>query len=704
MAKKLFNHLLIYFNSLPCKAAAGHRRAGTEPPRKDSFLSHALARTPLTPLVTFLLSATIGLALVRACLIIWQWPRVMAVDGLMRILLIGLQMDFLLVSYLLAVPALLFLLDGPLSAKLLRVWLTFWTTFLLFMELATPSFLNEYGIRPNRLFIEYLNYPQEVLGLLWGQYKLPLFLAAVLLPLAAMGAWHLYGRWIPYRQHWSWKRRLAVFPLLVLVIFLGARSSLGHRPANISTAAFSNDPLVNDLALNSTYSVMYAAYRMKDEKDAGKFYGRMDEDEIITRVRQAMDAPLSSFANPSIPTLHRQTASRQIDSPYNLVIILEESLGAQYVETLGGLPLTPNLVQLSREGMWLKNLYATGTRSVRGIEAVTTGFLPTPGRSVVKLNSFGKPFFNLAGYLKGYGYESVFVYGGESHFDNMRGFFLRNGFDRVIDEKDYDQWEFKGTWGVSDEDLFMRANQEFEAYGKQPFMGLIFTSSYHSPFEFPEGRLKANQLSDNPEHNAIRYADYALGRFFDQARRSSYWDRTIFLVVADHDSRVRGADLVPIRHFHIPGLIIGPGIAPKAYAHVASQIDLPPTLLSLMGISGEHPMVGRDLTRPPRPDGGRAIMQYANNQAYRVGDQVIILQPDHSPVQYTYRDRELVARKTSPDPELAADAIAHALWPSLAYSRNYHRLSGTTVPSNQVNQDALASSSTNGAKARSSRR
>ncbi len=664
---------------------------------QTNLRKHDHWQTPLAPLLVFALTACAGLALVRIGFVIWQWPRVQAADGLMRVLLIGLQMDFQLVAYLLAVPVLLFLLAGPLAAKILRVWLTVWTTFLLFMEMATPSFLNEYGIRPNRLFIEYLIYPQEVLGLLWGQYKLPLLLAALLLPLAAIGAWRLYGHGVPCRQHWSWKKRLAVFPLMVLVIFLGARSSLGHRPANISTAAFSSDPLVNDLALNSTYSLMYAAYRMKDEKDAGKLYGRMPEAEIIKRVRRAMDASPSAFAPSDTPTWHRQMARRKIDRPLNLVIILEESLGAQYVQSLGGLPLTPALETLSQQGLWLQQLYASGTRSVRGIEAVITGFLPTPGRSVVKLNALGGPFFNLAGYLKRFGYESVFIYGGESHFDNMRGFFLGNGFDRVVDEKDYTEWAFKGTWGVSDEDLFKRAHQEFEAYGDQPFMGLVFTSSYHSPFEFPEGRLKPEALSDNPEHNAVRYADYALGRFFDLARRSSYWDRTVFLVVADHDSRVRGADLVPIPHFHIPGLIIGPGIPPKVYTQVASQIDLPPTLLSLMGISGEHPMVGRDLTRPPRPDGGRAIMQYANNQAYRVGDQVIILQPDHAPVQYTYRDRELVDRKTSPDPELAADAIAHALWPSLAYSRSYYRLSGTTAPSNQ---GALASSSTNGAKAR----
>jgi len=635
---------------------------------------------PLCPLATFATGIIVMLALVRTGLGAWQWDRIIAVEHPWRLFTIGLQLDLQLVAYLLILPAVLYLFTpsksivGRGAALLTRGWLTLAVVLVVFMETATPSFIEEYGIRPNRLFLEYLIYPREVFSMLWAQYKPQLFIASILVPLAAWGAWALFGWSLRHRTNWSLMRRIVVFPLLAALIVLGSRSSLGHRPANLSTAAFSSDPLVNDLAVNSTYSVMYAAYRMKDEKEAGKFYGRMAEEEIVLRVRQAMDAPVTAFKNNDRPTLHHQTARQQKKPPYNLVIVLEESMGAQFVETLGGRPLTPRLVQLSSEGLWFENLYATGTRSVRGIEAVTTGFLPTPGRSVVKLSSFGKPFFNLAGYLKSYGYQSVFVYGGESHFDNMRGFFLNNGFDRIIDEKDYTQWEFKGTWGVSDEDLFVKANQEFEAYGDQPFMGLIFTSSYHSPFEFPEGRLTPEEMSDNPEHNAIRYADYALGRFFDLARRSSYWNRTIFLVVADHDSRVRGANLVPIRHFNIPGLIIGPGISPANYTNVASQIDLPPTLLSLMGISGEHPMVGRDLTLPPRPDGGRAIMQYANNQAYRIGDQVIILQPEKPPAQYIYRNLELVDKKTSPDPELAANALAHALWPSLAFRKSYHTL------------------------------
>ena len=630
-------------------------------------------RSPITPLVMMALAACIALSVVRAGFVFWKWPRVQAVNGLPEVFLFGLQMDLQLIAYLMAVPLMLFVIAGNKGVKPIGFWLTGWFTFMVFMELATPSFLNEYGVRPNRLFIEYLIYPREVIRLLWGDYKLPLFLSVVLLPLTAMFIWRQYGRMTRQILDWPFTKRLLVFPLLALAVVAGARSSFGHRPANPSTAAFSSDPQVNDLALNSTYSVLYAAYRMKDEEAAGEVYGDMPEDEIVHRVRLAMDAPLASFGNPSIPTLHHQQASRTVARLYNLVIILEESLGAQFVEPLGGLALTPNLARLSAQGLWFENLYATGTRSVRGLEAVTSGFLPTPGRSVVKLGGFGKPFFTLAGYLKQFGYASVFVYGGESHFDNMRGFFLGNGFDRVVEEKDFDQWVFKGTWGVSDEDLFARAHHEFEKYGDQPFLGLIFTSSYHSPFEFPEGRLKPEEMSDNPEHNAIRYADYALGGFFAMARRSSYWNRTVFLVAADHDNRVRGANLVPIRHYHIPGLIIGPDIPPSRYTPVASQIDLPPTLLSLMGISGAHPMIGRDLTLPPRPDGGRAIMQYAGNQAYRLGDQVIILQPEQAPVQYTYRNRQLEDRRP-PAPNLAAEALAHALWPSLAYRKHYHAL------------------------------
>lgn len=142
---------------------------------------------------------------------------------------------------------------------------------------------------------------------------------------------------------------------------------------------------------------------------------------------------------------------------------MEESLRATFVESLGGRPVTPEIEKLKEEAWWFENLYATGTRSVRGIEAVVTGFLPTPARSVVKLSLAQNNFFSIASLLADQGYFTEFIYGGESHFDNMRLFFTGNGFQSVIDQNDFDDPEFEGTWGVSDEDLFDRTDQRLQA-------------------------------------------------------------------------------------------------------------------------------------------------------------------------------------------------------------------------------------------------
>lgn len=152
----------------------------------------------------------------------------------------------------------------------------------------------------------------------------------------------------------------------------------------------------------------------------------MKADEILSEVksmRESLGDKRPWLNNKEIPTLIEQKATVRRERPLNLVIILEESLGATFVESLGGVPVTPELEKLKQEGWWFEQLYATGTRSVRGIEAVTTGFMPTPAQAVVKLALAQRNFATLASILDGAGYESEFIYGGEGHFDNMRGFF-----------------------------------------------------------------------------------------------------------------------------------------------------------------------------------------------------------------------------------------------------------------------------------------
>jgi phosphoglycerol transferase MdoB-like AlkP superfamily enzyme len=633
---------------------------------------------PMLPVFGFFLVSLVFLSLSRIGFIVWKWDRVTAVQGLWTVLGSGVRMDVMLLSIAVALPTLISLLL-PSHDKICRIWhriqsmwLTAYAALIVFMELATPSFANRFSIRPDRLFFEYLDHPREVFLTIWAAYKGPLILAMAVIALMIWAVWNMSQKLGRASQTWTARRRLLAGPLILIILFLGARSSFDHRPANMSTVAFCSDPLVNTLSVSSTYSLGYALYGLRDESDLVHGYGNMANDEVIRRVRKGMGLPESAFINPNIPTLHRQIPKQKRERPLNLVIILEESLGAEYVQSLGGLPLTPELEKLSQKGLWFSRLYATGTRSIRGVEAVVTGFPPTPARSILKLNLAQHGFFSLASLLKREGYATQFIYGGDSKFDNMRGFCLGNGFDRVIDGKDFGEHVFHGTWGFSDEDIFNRTHQELLAHGDKPFFTMVFTISNHPPFEYPDGRIDLRGKPKNTLDNVVRYADYALGKFFDQARKAPYWDRTVFLVVADHEDCIPGDEPVPVKYFHIPALIIGSDIKPGLYDKVASQMDLPPTLLSIMGIESSHPMQGQDLLLAPENYPGRAVMQFNNNQAYMVGNRVVIHTPNKPATQYVFRNGKL--EPTQEQPELIRDALAQALWPIIAYKENQYRL------------------------------
>ncbi|MCL2917245.1 LTA synthase family protein [Shewanella litorisediminis] len=628
----------------------------------------------------FGLVAMVALTASRIGLGLWQSDRVTAAEGWTHMLLQGARVDLATLCWLWGIAALGTVIFagnhaiGRVWLVLLRAWLVLGLWLMLFLELSTPSFIEEYGIRPNRLYVEYLIYPKEVLSMLWSGRPLELVFGLLASAGILMGGWHLSGRLSRHLVYprWYWR---PVFALLVIAVTLmGARSTLGHRPLNPAMVAFCDDPLVNSLTVNSAYSLVFAITQMGQEENAAKMYGQLTDEEIIAAVREDSGRTAESFVSDTLPSLSDNPASYQ-GKPRNLVIILQESLGARFVGSLGGLPLTPNLDALSEEGWYFDNLFATGTRSVRGIEAVTTGFTPTPARAVVKLGKSQHGFFTIADFLRRKGYDTSFIYGGESHFDNMRSFFLGNGFGRIVDQDDYQDPAFVGSWGVSDEDLMRRADSEFKRMHQQgtPFFSLVFSSSNHDPFEFPDDRIELYEQPKQTRNNAAKYADFAIGEFFKLAKNAEYWKDTVFLVVADHDSRVGGANLVPVNRFRIPGLIIADGVAPKRDTRVVSQIDLAPTLLSLIGASGRYPMLGKDLTRMPDDWPGRALMQYDKNFAYMRGQDLVILQPEREPEGFTYQ-AENGSLLPSPQPKsMQKTALAWALWGSLAYQKGLFR-------------------------------
>lgn len=632
----------------------------------------------LKPIFSFFLIGLSITTISRILLFFVFKERVLENPNYGQLFLIGLRFDLILMCYIAFLPTVLISLlpDSVLKhfKKFFNIYFIFFLFLFLLMELSTLDFINQYDTRPNRLFLDYLIYPKEVVGTLLKSYLPSLIITTILLGIALFFAFK-HGKKIFYPQESNYKTKLLLFLVVAFFLFWGARGSLtSKRPINASNAIFCSDQMTNSLGLNSLYTVAFAAYSMKNEGDVKK-YGKMDELEAYTRVKKYMD--VTEFIPGEVPFLHLQKP----DAPqpkYNVVIFLQESLGAEYVGCLNGLPLTPELDKLAKEGLLFTNLYCTGTRSVRGIEQVTAGFLPNPSESIVKLGGSQQGFFTLADAFGRQNYDTSFIYGGMANFDNMASFFNGNGFKNIIDETDFDKdgkkYAMKGTWGYSDEDLAVKANEYYKNLGNKPFFSLMFSTSNHEPFEFPDGRIQLYEQPKNTVHNAMKYADFSIGKFFELAKKEAYYKNTIFVVIADHNTRTYGKNLVPVNKFHIPALIIAPNVEKgSTYDNLASQMDIPSTVLALSGITTKTPMPGRNLLKLPKETKGRTIMLFHETYAFRVEDDIVILNPNAKPLQFKVKsDTELIP--VALNEELAKDALAHIVASSNLYKKRVYKI------------------------------
>ena len=585
--------------------------------------------------------------------------------------LYGLKMDTIVASMLLVIPLILLSFTPQILSRvtdaILRIYFLVVTAFLIYIENATFPFFNQYDVRPNFKFVEYLEYPVEVFNMLLADFKLPLTIAFVMI---AIFSWFFMKRtknsFIEVLQT-PLKSRLLWFLPLALLLFIGIRSSFGHRPANISDAMYSTNRVVNEVTKNSLYSVGYAIYaNRRYATKAIKLYGKMPIDEALKRVEKRLGITrndlnaTSAFAR--LERSHFTTPKKR-----NLVIFLQESLGYQFVSP----EITPELLKLKKEGLWFNDAYSNGTRSVRGIAGTSAGFLAVPGKGVVKRTKSQSDFFTFASLLNPLGYHTMFLYGGEARFDNMRSWFLGNGFDEIVEQKDYKNPAYVATWGVSDEDLVKKGNERFSKLYKEgePFAALMFSSSNHSPFDIPSGRIEEVKKGEKCVENAVKYADYAIGLFFKEAKKLSYYKDTIFVVIADHNIRVYGDDVVPVNMFHIPALILGAGVEAKAYNNLASQPDILATALDYLGRDVTYPILGHSIFSNEKKNIN--LMQFNETYALRVDDLVAVVQPNQAAQTFEYRDEHLVVTKHNV--ELERDALAFVLGINHLYNRQKYR-------------------------------
>lgn len=599
----------------------------------------------------------------------------------------GLRMDTIVASALLVIPLILLSISPAIIKnfvdKFLKYYFLIVFSILIYIENATLPFIAQYDVRPNYLFVEYLVYPREVFAMIFADYKPELFVAFSMIGIFI----YLYLKYAKQSTlklfETSYIKRLALFLPIFLLLFLGVRSSFGHRPANGSDAMFSTNRMVNEITKNSIYSILYAIYSNSvhgSEKMMAQ-YGKMDIKEAIQRVEKRLN--IKSLDENS-PFLRVQESHFKTTKPKNLVIFIQESFGYQFVEAVGGEKgITPHFNSLSKEGILFKDLYSNGTRSVRGLAGMSAGNLAIPGEGVVKRSKAQSDFFTIASLLKPLEYHTTFMYGGESRFDNMRSWYIGNGFDEIIDQPCFVNPTFTAPWGVCDGDLVERANEEFKKlYSKnQKFATVMFSQSNHSPFEYPYEKIELlDGVAPNSVKNAVKYADFAIGRLIEMAKKEPYYKDTVFVIVADHNVRVYGNDLVPVDMFHIPALILGADIKPQTYDKISTQPDVLATALDLLGLDFTYPIMGHSIFSDEKQN--ISLMQFHTSYALRVDDKVAIIDAGKRASTFTYKnplnfmDKDNHLTPIQNDEELEKDTLAFVITLNYLYENKLYKPKG----------------------------
>ena len=519
----------------------------------------------------------------------------MAMVKMLGVLVITTTVAFLYM----AVPYVLYLMLLPKHKQNSRldkiVTITFFTIFVfanVFEEVASWVFWDEFSAAFNFIAVDYLVYTTEVIANIYQSYPVNSILIALAL--------------ITFVIVWSCKRFLftgleapkfgkrffhtVIYCLICVLAYLNVDMSkldVNHNYYN------------NEIAKEGTYS-LFSAF-LKNELPYDTFYITHNPKDNLEILQNKFNSENVTFVSPK-KNISRQISSFKPENRANVVIVLMESMSSKFLDEnrpKGAKIITPNLSKLAKEGLFFSNTYATGTRSVRGIEALTLGVPPLPGMSIVRRPN-NENLHNIGSIFKAKGYDNKWIYGGYGYFDNMNYFFGNNGF-AVVDRAAWqeDEVTFANAWGAADEDTFAKVIKEADKSYEQdkPFFTILLTISNHRPYTYPDGRIDLPSKIARRE-GGVKYADYAIGKFIEDAKKKPWFDNTVFVFVADHTAGAAGNEEINLEGHHIPAIIYAPKMVKAQRVDTPiSQVDVLPTLLGLLNFNYESRFYGQDALR-----------------------------------------------------------------------------------------------------------
>lgn len=537
------------------------------------------------------------------------------------------------------------------------------TYILLFDFVAEHLFWSEFTTRFNFIAVDYLVYTQEVIGNIKESYPLDLILFLIALIALAISFLSLKVQPLVVKLPTSLKLRFAAFAGIILA------SILLNSLSNIEQAEIKDNAEATEVSANGIYNLFYAFWH--NEIQYERFYAMEPEQKVEQTARNLLWEPDDNFVSDDKKDLTRLISAKGIEKHKNVILVVMESMSADYMAAFGNQDnLTPNLDKFAKEGLFFSNNYATGTRTVRGLEAVALSIPPTPGQSIIRRPG-NENLFSLGFIFKDRGYDTKFIYGGYGYFDNMNAFFAGNGFD-ILDRTKMQKNEihFANVWGVCDEDMFTRAISEADSSYAQnkPFMHLIMTTSNHRPYTYPDGRIEL------PSHSGrlggVKYADYSIGKFIEDSKNKPWFKDTVFIFVSDHTAGAGGKAELDPHKYHIPMIFYAPGlISSRNYTKIASQIDLAPILLGLLNFTYYTKFYGEDLINDEDEVPHAFISNYQKIALVKEGG-LTVLAPKRKISQYNWPD---ITPRVNADESLVNDTIAYYQSASL-WKEKYNRI------------------------------